>query len=215
MPYIALKIDIVMATALTAQPKRQTNVPDYLIYEVLGDQVLYYKGYRDVLKGSKKPADIMGSSDIQGLLVGVLFAYLFNRIDRKKYRLATNEIGLNIPVLGKAANDIAIFDKAATAELRGKYFNVAPRVVIEVDLKVDIDPEQYPAGEQDYFYDKTDRLLAAGVEKVIWITTHTKKTFIATKGEKWVVQTWQDDLPVLDECVLNIAQILIDEELNF
>jgi hypothetical protein len=68
-----------MATTLAEKPKRrQANVPEYLIYEILGTQPLYYKGYRDVLEGLKKPADIMGCSDIQGVVVGVLFAYKRN-----------------------------------------------------------------------------------------------------------------------------------------
>ena len=64
-------------------------------------------------------------------------------------------------------------------------------------------------------FDKTDKLLAAGVEKVIWITTRSKKTFIATKGEKWVVQTWEEDVPVIDGYVINLAQVLRDEDITF
>lgn len=206
-----------MATAAFTETikRRNPKVPDYLIYEVLGGRTLYYKGYKDVVKGLKKPGAIMGCSDIQALVVSTLHGHLYGMIDRKVYKLATNESGLIIPKGGRLANDIAIFTKESITELRGKYFRVAPKVVIEVDVKADISLDEYPAGEQDYIFDKTDKLLAFGVERVIWFTTKSKKTFIATKAEKWVVQTWEDEVTIVDGCVLNLAQLLRDEDILF
>lgn len=40
-------------------------IPDYLVYEVLDGQPLYYKGYQEVLAGRQKLEDIMGSSVLQ------------------------------------------------------------------------------------------------------------------------------------------------------
>lgn len=206
-----------MATVVSTETVKRRNpkVPDHLIYEVLGRRTLYYKGYKDVLKGLKNPEEIMGCSDIQGLVVSTLHGHLYGMIDRKVYALTTNESGLTIPKVGRLANDIAIFNKESITELRGKYFRVPPKVAIEVDVKADISLDEYPAGEQDYIFDKTDKLLAFGVERVIWFTTKSKKTFIATKGEKWVVQTWEDDVTIVDGCGLNLAQLLRDEAILF
>lgn len=206
-----------MATTVFTETvkRRSPKVPDHLIYEVMGRRTLYYKGYKDVLKGLKTPEEIMGCSDIQALVVSTLHGHLYGMIDRKTYALTTNESGLTIPKVGRLANDIAIFTKESITELRGKYFRVPPKVAIEVDVKADISLDDYPAGEQDYIFDKTDKLLAFGVERVIWFTTKSKKTFIATKAEKWVVQTWEDDVTILDDCVLNLAQLLRDEDIMF
>lgn len=206
-----------MATAEFTElvKRRSPKVPDYLIYEVLGRRTLYYKGYKDILKGLKKPEEIMGCSDIQALVVSTLHGHLYGLIDRKVYALTTNESGLTIPKVGRLANDIAIFNKESITELRGKYFRVPPKVVIEVDVKADISLDDYSAGEQDYVFDKTDKLLAFGVERVIWFTTKSKKIFIATKAEKWVVQTWEDEVTVIEGCVLNVAQLLRSEGILF
>ncbi|MBC7571611.1 MAG: Uma2 family endonuclease [Spirosoma sp.] len=206
-----------MATDATIETtrRRHLKVPDSLIYEVLGRRTLYYKGYKDVVTGLKTPEDIMGCSDIQALVVSTLHGHLYGLIDRKTYWLTTNESGLTIPEVGRLANDIAIFNRESIPELRGKYFRTPPKVVIEVDVKADISLDVYPAGEQDYVFDKTDKLLDFGVERVIWFTTKSKKTFIATKGEKWVVQTWDDDVLIMDGCVLNLTQLLHEEGILF
>ena len=198
-----------MATAeLTETIQGRPKVPDSLVYEVLGRRMLYYKGYKDVVAGLKTPEEVMGCSDIQALVVSTLHGHLYGLIDRKTYQLTTNESGLTIPKVGRLANDIAIFNRDSITELRGKYFRVPPKIVIEVDVKADISLDVYPAGEQDYVFDKTDKLLAFGVERVVWFTTKSKKTFIATKDDKWVVQTWDDDVLIMDGCVLNLAQLL-------
>ena len=206
-----------MATAVSAETAKRRNpkVPASLIYEVLDGRTLYYKGYKDVVKGLKNPEEIMGCSDIQALVVSTLHGHLYGLIDRKAYALTTNESGLIIPSVGRLANDIALFNKESIAELRGKYFRVPPKVVIEVDVKADISLDEYPAGEQDYIFDKTDKLLTFGVERVIWFTTKSKKTFIATKAATWIVQTWEDDVTVVDSCALNLAQLLRDEAILF
>jgi Uma2 family endonuclease len=193
--------------------RRNPKVPDSLIYEKLGRRTLYYRGYKDVLAGRKTTEEIMGCSDIQGAVVAALLGYLYTHINRKAYLLTTNEVGLLMPNLGRTANDIAIFDRKTVTELHGKYFKIPPKVVIEFDIKVDV--EDYAAGDQDYIWDKTDKLLAFGVERVIWITTTSRKVFVANRNEPWITQTWADDVTVLQGCILNLAELLREEGITF
>lgn len=189
-------------------------IPAALIYEVWNGKPIYYKGYRDVLKGHKMPQEIMSCSDLQAVVVSILHGYLFSIINRKKYLLATNESGLHLALNDNLGNDIAIFDKAQVGKLKGKYFDVPPKVVIEVDIKADV--AELPGQEADYLFEKSQKLLDFGIEKVVWVLTHSQKIFVATRGEnQWAVTNWNVDVPLLDNCTLNIKQLLDDEEIEY
>ncbi len=54
-------------------------------------------------------------------------------------------------------------------------------------------------------------MLDFGTERVIWVTTHSRKVLIATKGESWITQDWDKTVPVIDTVTLNINQPLIEE----
>jgi len=54
-------------------------------------------------------------------------------------------------------------------------------------------------------------MLNFGTERVIWVTTHSRKVLIATKGESWITQDWDKTVPVIDTVTLNINQPLIEE----
>jgi Uma2 family endonuclease len=196
---------------LSERPKRRPKVPGNLVYEELNGRPLYYAGYRDVLAGRKTPEEIMGSSDIQAIVVGAILGFIHANIDRKKYWITTNESGLHLKKGNNLSNDIAIFEKSDVPVLRGKYFTVPPKVVVEVDVKVELPADEFPAREADYVFEKSARLLDFGVQKVIWITTHTRKLFVATPNDPWTVQDWNRDVPVLDDCVLNLARLLEEE----
>ena len=201
-------------TVMTKPDKRRkAGVPLYLVYETLNGRPLYRRGYRDVLAGKKKPAEIMGSSSLQAMLVSLIHGFLFTHINRKKYLLATNESGVHLDKGSNLSNDVAIFDKSSDLTLNEKYFNVPPRVAIEVD--VNIEPEEFEGKESGYVYEKTERLLDFGVERVIWITTQPKKIFVATRNAPWLIQNWDADVPVLDDVVLNLAGLLTEEGIEF
>ncbi|GAB4040347.1 Uma2 family endonuclease [Spirosoma gilvum] len=204
-----------MTVAVTAIPKkrRKSGVPAYLIYETLNGRPLYRRGYREVLSGKKKPAEIMGSSSLQAMLVSLIHGFLFMHIDRKRYLLATNESGIHLDKGSNLSNDIAIFDKAKGLVLTDKYFNVPPKVAIEIDVR--IEPEEFEGKESGYVYEKTERLLDFGVETVIWITTYPQKIFVATRTSPWLTQNWDASVPVLDDVVLNLAALLTEEGIEF
>ena len=158
-----------------------TPVPKVLIYEVWNGKPIYYKGYRDVLAGRKTSHDVMACSDIQGAIVAVLMGFLFNVINRKKCLLATNESGLHLALNDNLGNDIAIFDKAQVGKLKGRFFDVPPKVVIEVDIKADL--ANFQDEDTNYILDKSQKMLDFGVDKVVWILTGNRKIVVSTRNE--------------------------------
>ncbi|GAB3548583.1 PDDEXK family nuclease [Spirosoma fluminis] len=199
-----------MATELTTmEPEAaQQAIPSYLIYETLNGKPLYRRGYKDVLANRKTPGEIMGCSDLQAIIVSALYLYLGNHTNRKAYWVVTNEPGLHLQLGGNLANDIAFYEKEKVT-IKGKFFDVAPKVVVEVDIKVDL--EAFPAMEQDYVHQKTQAMLDFGTERVIWITTQSRKVLVATKGENWITVNWDTPVPVMDDITLNVAAILTEE----
>ncbi|GAB3644228.1 Uma2 family endonuclease [Spirosoma arcticum] len=204
-----------MSVTVVAAPKKRKKpgVPSYLIHETLNGRPLYRRGYRDVLSGKKKPAEIMGSSSIQAMLVSMIHGFLFMTINRKQYLLATNESGVHLDRGSNLSNDIAIFDRSSNLTLTNKYFTTPPKIAIEVD--VNIEPEEFEGKESGYVYEKTERLLDFGVERVIWITTQPRKIFVATRTAPWTTQNWDADIHVLDDVVLNLAGLLTEEGIEF
>ncbi|NJN34243.1 MAG: hypothetical protein HC817_08325 [Saprospiraceae bacterium] len=83
-------------TALTEAAAHQITdiaIPDALIYEMVNGQPIYYRGWREVIKGEKTIEEVMASSLIQSYLVGEIFVAVHKSL-RKKYILGTNEAGL-------------------------------------------------------------------------------------------------------------------------
>jgi Uma2 family endonuclease len=190
------------------KPKTQ-KIPPHLIYEEMNGKPLYYKGYKAVLSGKKNLSEIMGCSSLQSVLVYVLGLFIGNNLDRKKYQVASNEAGLHLGLNENLASDIAIFEKDKIV-LDDKFFTVPPKVVIEVDIKIDLAETEWN-NEIEYLLDKSQKLLDFGVERIIWITTKAQKVFVITPEPKWYVVNYQEDIPVLDDCVLNIAKLLEEE----
>ncbi len=201
----------------TSQKLRRTikpaPVPNALIYEEWAGKPIYYKGYRDVLVGTKNIEEIMSCSDLQGVLVYLIGLYIGNKLDRKRYLISTNESGLHMAKNDNLGNDLAIFEKAKVGKLKGKYFSVAPAVVIEVDIKADL--ENF-LNADNYLIQKSQKMLDFGTDRVIWILTETRKVFVASRNEKqWIITDWDQDIVVMDGCALNIKQLLDDEEIDY
>jgi Uma2 family endonuclease len=184
-----------------------------LVYEEWGDKVVYYKGYEEVLRGEINLESVMSCSDIQGVLVAILTYTIASKINRKKYLLATNEVGLHLKRKNNLGNDLVIYEREKVKTLRGKYFNVPPKIAIEVDIKADL--KEFDNSATNYIVQKSQKLLDFGTERVLWILTDTKKTFIMEKGNPTsTIVDWSEDVLVMEECVLNISQLLEDEEID-
>ena len=123
-----------------------------------------------------------------------------------------SKANLTLSLGDNLASDIAIFEKDKIV-LNDKYFNVAPKVVIEVDIKIDLGDTEWN-NEIEYLLDKSQKLLDFGVERIIWITTKSQKVFVITANDKWYVINYQNNILVLDDCVLNIAKLLEEEEIK-
>lgn len=188
------------------------TIPESLIFETLNGRPLYYKGYREVLAGTLKAETIMGSSDLQGILVSLINTYITVNRDKKRYITSTNESGLHIAIGDNLSADIAIFEKASLGKLKGKYFDVAPKIVIEVDIK--IDPNSM-GSDVAYIAEKSQELFDFGVERVLWILSSIQKVIILQPNQDWITTDWSNDIPVMDGCVLNIKQLLDEEEITY
>lgn len=186
--------------------------PESLIYETLNGRPLYYKGYRDVVAGTLKPEAIMGSSDLQSIIITTLVGTLWNAINRKVYQLASSESGLHINLGNNLSADLAIFDKATLGKLKGKYFDVPPKIVIEVDIKIELKDTD---GDLAYVAEKTQALFHFGVERVLWVLSKTHKVIIIQPGQDWIVTDWANDVTVMDGCVLNVKNLLDEEEILY
>ena len=200
-----------MPTPVTTKttPKRKRKIPDYLVYEVMDGKPIYYKGYQSVLNKTKTLEDIMGCSSLQAELVSYLLSILYEFIDRKKYRVYTNEIGSHIDIRNNLSNDIAIYDKAVlTADkINKKYPDVPPKIAIEIDTEADTS-ELTGFG---YTYKKSKKLLDFGVERIIWIMIGTKTVTVMEPNRDWQVREWDTDIELMDGHTFNIARYLAEE----
>ena len=201
-----------MKTAVKKEKKTRKRVPKYLIYEMRKGSPIYYRDYDKVISGEKTLEEVMGSSELQAIFVSILLGWLYSKINRKKYLVATNEIGFKFAPRSWYNLDIAIIEKEKLKKISDQYLTVPPKVVIEIDTKADLRKFENP---QDYFHRKTQDLLDSGVEKVIWIFTHDKKVWVAEKGKRWIITDWNDTIDVIDNLKLNIENLLKEEGVEF
>ena len=181
-------------------------IPSELIFEEIDGKPLFYKGYKQVLQSKKEPESIMGSSFIQSLIVSIVCAYLKEILSGYDYWVVSNEVGLHLSEGNNLANDIAVFDKASIKDIfSGNYVNVAPRIAIEVDTK--IESEDIP-NSTDYIFLKSGKLIAFGVERVIWILTGSRKIFMTDRSGKWTIHEWDELLPVFDNHKICLNDLL-------
>lgn len=59
-----------------------------------------------------------------------------------------------------------------------------------------------------YLTEKTEDLLAAGVERVIWMLTETRKVVVAEPNTPWLLAKWSDSIPVIDDVTMRINQFM-------
>ena len=176
-----------------------------LTYEITKEgKPIYYRGYKEVLKGKLPPEAVIGSSELQAFLVALLVAYLFSKLDKERYLITANELGFFTGEDSYRLLDIAIFDKEKFG-FTEEYTKIPPRVVIEVDVKADL--KGY-ASVEDYTFEKTRELLDAGVEKVIWIFTKSKRILLAERGKDWIVRDWDKDVEILEGIRINVEKLL-------
>jgi Uma2 family endonuclease len=187
-------------------------IPSYLIYEILNGRPLYYRGYKEVLEKNLNPESIMGSSALQSILVSLIYGYILNNRDKKKYLPVTNEAGVHLALTDNLSCDVAIFEKGTFA-VNTKYFDVAPKIVVEVDVKIDL--TDFDGIEFNYVAEKNQRLFDFGVERVLWVLSKHRRVMVAVPNQDWIFTDWANDIPVMEGCVLNVKKLLDEEEINY
>ena len=188
------------------QRKLARKVPEYLVKEVLNGIPIYYKGYKAVLRKEKTLEDIMGASGLQVLIVSYIYKLLVRQLSDDVYHVFAGETGLHLELNDNLSGDIVLFEcnKFPISNIDTHYLNIPPKIDIEVD--VNIDTADFT--EQTYIYQKTDRLLSWGVEKVIWILSESKKVIVAEQGKDWLLIDWSKDIEVIDGVKFNVSQYL-------
>ncbi len=126
-------------------------------------------------------------------------------VDKKKYIVATNELGYRFAPKSRYSLDIAIVGREKVKEPSDSYLQVPPKVVIEVDTKADL--RRFPSAE-DYYFMKTKDLLQACVERVLWIFTRERLVLVAQKGERWFITDWRDTVEVMEGVPLNLQKLI-------
>ncbi len=168
---------------------------------------IYYRGYKDVLNKIKTLEEIIGSSALQSLLIMLIVKKLFQTLSDD--HLILSELGLQFATKSWRNLDIAIYDKRNITDknifFANKYIEIPPQVVVEIDTKADLTNLTDPAS---YFQRKTDQLLAAGVERVIWIFTSTEKHLVALKYAKWEMNNWSAGIAVMENVRINLKELL-------
>lgn len=190
------------------------DIPAALIYEIMDGKPIYYKGYREVLNNEKTLEEVMGASTLQGFIVAYILKTLYRNLDDKLYNILTNEQGLHLNRKNNLSADIAIYEKTklSAAQADKHYATIPPKIQIEVDINADMDEE---LSETSYIQQKTDKLLAFGVEKVIWVLSDSKKVIVATPHDNWQMIDWHKDIEVVDGVGFCIGGYLKEEGSEF
>jgi Uma2 family endonuclease len=191
------------------QRNRAKLIPKSLIYEVIDGKPLYYEGYKDVLANKKTSEEIVGASGLQSYIIYYLLKVLFAKLDDRKYRFLTNEIGTHLDKNNNLSGDIYIYEKSKLSpdKINTHYIEVAPKIAIEIDIRIDLSDEK----DFGYVFTKTHKLLDFGVEKVFWIFTKHQKVMVATKDQDWLTKNWNQEIELLHGEYFNIGQFLADE----
>jgi Uma2 family endonuclease len=197
--------------SIDKNPKRAKtkHIPESLIYEIIDGKPFYYEGYKDVLSNKKTIEEIMGASGLQSYIIYYLLKVLYAKLDGSKYIFLTNEIGAHLDTNNNLSGDIYIYEKSKLSpeKINIHYVDVAPKIAIEIDIRVDLSDEK----DFGYVFTKTHKLLDFGVEKVFWIFTKHQKVMIAVKDEDWITKDWNQEIELLNNEFFNIGQFLTEE----
>lgn len=185
---------------------KTASIPRSLIYEEIDGQPIYYAGYKEVLAGRKTREAIVGSSKLQSLIIRALLKFLYAEVDGKKYAVFTNEPGMHINRGNNFAGDIAIYTKERFEKMvmDEKYFDQAPNILLEVDVKADLSELKW----EDYINRKNKKLHAWGTETIVWILSSSEQILIAKAKQDWIIRDWSKDFELLPGFSINIHEWL-------
>ncbi|MEN9613159.1 MAG: hypothetical protein RLZZ628_3973 [Bacteroidota bacterium] len=181
-------------------------IPKQLIYEELNGQILYRKGYQAVLNQTKTIEEIMGCSSLQSMISSLIMGYMYKHLDAEEYEIMTNQVGLNLSLEHQFVIDMALYPiKRLINYALGKYyFEIPPKIVIEVDISVDLED----ITGIHYINQKIQALFHFGVERVLWVFTHDKKILMAEPNQDWIIRDWAKDVQLMEGYTFNLMQMI-------
>ena len=193
--------------------KSKRKVPSYLIKEWVYDTPVYYKGYREVMKKTKTPEEIMADGMLQAILKNWLHLLLGAQLNLENYWVLTGEVGAHIAPRKNASHDLVIIEKRLLppGKVSNRYADVSPKVVIEIDTAIEYGADK-PV--EQFVQQKTQQTLDFGAEKVIWIFTATQKVMVATRDADWTISDWSKTIEVLDGVGFNLAEFVEKEGIS-
>ncbi len=105
------------------------------------------------------------------------------------------------------ACDIAIYEADDLKDAdESRYASIPPKVVIEVDTKADLSNFN---SDLDYYIQKTNKLFAFGVEKIIWIyTREPRKIMIAAPNADWRITDWTSEIELLPGTSFRLSDLM-------
>lgn len=189
--------------------RKKRKVPEALVYERLNGKDLYYKGYKEVINGTKTKEEIMGSSSLQAEIIFQLLRILFSSVDFSRYKIYTNEPGLHIDKGNNLCGDILIYEssKLTPDKINTKYATVSALIQLEVDISADLEF----SGDMQYITSKINRLFDFGTAKVIWIFTASQRVLIATPNADWLWVNWDKDVEIMDDIHFCVGRFLNEQ----
>jgi Uma2 family endonuclease len=148
----------------------------------------------------------MGCSSLQSIVISVMLSYLYRNIEDEGYSIATNEAGLHLSLGTNLSADIALYpiETAVAYLLDNHYFNIPPKIVIEVDVSIDLEN----IADVSYISQKIQALFHFGVERVLWILTPDKKILIAEPNQDWILRDWNKDVQLMEGHTFNLMQMI-------
>ena len=202
----------VPAPAARKAKSKKRKIPAYLVKETIDGRPFYYAGFRSVLNKRKTLDDIMPDSSLQILIKMYLSFLMYQKLNLSKYWVFSGEFGLHIEAGKNLSLDFAVVDMAAfpPEKFSTKYLDIPPKVVVEIDVNVQVDEENFNDWE-DFIIPKINKLHEFGTRKVIWIFTKSRKIVLAEVGKKWETFDWDKDVEILDGVVFNIAGYLAEK----
>lgn len=197
-----------MATSGKAKPQETSppEIPTTLIYEEMDGQPIYYQGYEKVLKGEETVEGIMGSSSLQTKLAALILKHLFMNLDSSKWEVFPGEAGMHLSKGNNLASDIAIYtaEQLKDYEFDETYFQIPPKVVIEIDTKADLSQIKW----EHYLRQKNEKLLAWGVERIIWILTASEQVILVEPNQDWRTRDWHKPVTIVESCEVKVGELL-------
>jgi hypothetical protein len=200
------------SSSKSTYPAQKRQIPDYLVRETIDGIPFYYAGFEDVLNKQKTKTDIMADSGLQSLIKSFLMELLIKSLDNQQFKVLVGEIGNHLDHRTNLALDLAIYDRSKLTgkKITAKYIDVAPKVVIEVDVRVELAEEKEQVFGA-FVLRKVRKLHEFGTEKIIWIFTKSNTIIVATPGNSWGVFELKEDVEIMEGIQFNLGKYLENE----